>query len=106
MAITAARLVTKAHGPFANVYQCPFCRFHMTTRHGRPGCGRGTGLRNGSLGVGAVVKHLHAEHPEELAFALALYAAARTATAYQEREARSSAIGHTKRHFANIGAGS
>lgn len=53
-------------GPFATVYQCPSCKHTESFKSGRPGTGRGHGLRMGGGCFSRMVAHVRKEHPEVL----------------------------------------
>jgi hypothetical protein len=73
-------LIQKAQGPFATVYACPFCKYmERAPKHppGRAPGGKGYGWRITSALTGALVRHLKAEHPAEVARSLAIAREAR-----------------------------
>jgi hypothetical protein len=65
----ARHLVKKHSGPLATVYTCPFCKFSLSFPKGRPGVGRGHGLRHGGALHSKLAAHIRAEHPDQLAAA-------------------------------------
>lgn len=52
-------------GPFATVYACPCCKHTEKFENGRPGVGRGHGLRNGGACFSRMVRHVRDAHPEQ-----------------------------------------
>lgn len=56
----------KVHrGGLATVYACPCCSHIEKFSSGRPGVGRGHGLRNGGGCYSRMVAHIRATHPEQ-----------------------------------------
>lgn len=51
-------------GPYATVYACPSCKHIEKFTSGRPGVGRGHGLRNGGACFSRMVAHIRREHVE------------------------------------------
>jgi len=49
-------------GPFATVRVCVHCGHREIVRKGRPGVGRGYGMREGNKARGRMIAHLKAEH--------------------------------------------
>jgi len=62
-------LFSKVAGPLATLRVCNFCKHVETVRHG--GIGRGYGMREGNKARGRMIQHVKAQHPAELAAALA-----------------------------------
>lgn len=62
---------TKAYGikvtraALATVYACPCCNHFERFANGRPGTGRGHGLRQGGGCYSRMVAHIRREHPEQ-----------------------------------------
>lgn len=52
-------------GPFATVYQCPYCSLSKSFRNGVKGTGRGHGLRQGGTIHSQMRAHMRAAHPEK-----------------------------------------
>lgn len=57
--------IKKHRGPMATVYACPCCSFTLKFERGRPGVGRGHGLRNGGKLFHQMCAHVRSEHPEQ-----------------------------------------
>ena len=59
----AQKFIKTTIGPMGVVKSCTICGFH----HYRPkGYGRGSGMREGNISRGVVLRHINAEHPDHL----------------------------------------
>lgn len=57
-------------GPQAVIRNCLYCKHFELVRKGRPGVGRGYGMREGNKARGRIIQHVKAAHPTELAAAI------------------------------------
>jgi ribosomal protein L13E len=57
-------------GPLAVIRQCLHCKHHEVVRKGRPGVGRGYGMREGNKARGRMIQHVKTAHPAEYAAAI------------------------------------
>lgn len=63
-------LVLVFRGALATSYACPYCKHHEVVRYGRPGVGRGAGLRLGGGAHSRLSAHIRAEHANMPKFAI------------------------------------